>query len=232
MRVAQFRTKVFRLGKGERDTTDDSLDYDFEFPHPGGRTTVGGRLRPPWTPLGFRAIDGAADGVPRARSRRPNARASSPGRPPDRKHHSSGPSKESGSPVRSGGRGPRRVQRSPQRMGTHRLQWSERRGPRRVATRFRSFRFGRRVEWGSGRAAPGFVSIPGLHCEAASRSADHGLAVDVFVLLQRILPLVDDLGGVHHAQHLPLAGRQGSSVSVCHGGRSPGLRLEGVVVHG
>lgn len=77
---------------------------------------------------------------------------------------------------------------------------------------------------------PEFVSIPGLHCEAASRSADHGLTVEGFVLLRRILPLVDGLGGVHHAQHL--AGRQGSSVRVCRGGRSPALRLGGVVARG
>ena len=32
--VAQFRTKVFRPGKGEEDRTDDSLGYDFEFAHP------------------------------------------------------------------------------------------------------------------------------------------------------------------------------------------------------
>lgn len=36
--VAQFRTKVFRLGRDEKDTTDDSLGYDFEFPHPDGKT--------------------------------------------------------------------------------------------------------------------------------------------------------------------------------------------------
>ena len=36
--VAQFRTKVFPLGSDEKDTTDDSLGYDFEFPHPDGMT--------------------------------------------------------------------------------------------------------------------------------------------------------------------------------------------------
>lgn len=35
--VAQFRTKVFRPGSGEQDKTDDSLGYDFEFPHPDGK---------------------------------------------------------------------------------------------------------------------------------------------------------------------------------------------------
>ena len=35
--VAQFRTKVFPLGSDEKDTTDDSLGYDFEFPHPDGK---------------------------------------------------------------------------------------------------------------------------------------------------------------------------------------------------
>lgn len=36
--VAQFRTKVFPPGRDEEDTTDDSLGYDFEFPHPDGKT--------------------------------------------------------------------------------------------------------------------------------------------------------------------------------------------------
>ena len=36
--MAQFRTKVFPLGSDEKDTTDDSLGYDFEFPHPDGMT--------------------------------------------------------------------------------------------------------------------------------------------------------------------------------------------------
>lgn len=35
--VAQFRTKVFPLGSGEQDKTDDRLGYDFEFPHPDGK---------------------------------------------------------------------------------------------------------------------------------------------------------------------------------------------------
>lgn len=35
--VAQFRTKVFPVGSDERDTTDDSLGYDFEFRHPDGK---------------------------------------------------------------------------------------------------------------------------------------------------------------------------------------------------
>ena len=35
--VAQFRTKVFPVGSGEKDTTDDRLGYDFEFPHPDGK---------------------------------------------------------------------------------------------------------------------------------------------------------------------------------------------------
>ena len=36
--ATQFRTKVFRLGMDDKDTTpDDSLGYDFEFPHPNGR---------------------------------------------------------------------------------------------------------------------------------------------------------------------------------------------------
>ena len=51
--VAEFRTKVVRLGKGERDTTDDSLGYDFEFPHPGGRATVEGEAPPPLDPPRF-----------------------------------------------------------------------------------------------------------------------------------------------------------------------------------
>lgn len=35
--VAQFRTKVFPLGRDEKDTTDDRLGYDFEFLHPDGK---------------------------------------------------------------------------------------------------------------------------------------------------------------------------------------------------
>ena len=35
--VAQFRTQVFPVGSDEKDTTDDRLGYDFEFPHPDGR---------------------------------------------------------------------------------------------------------------------------------------------------------------------------------------------------
>ena len=35
--VAQFRTKVFPPGSGEKDKTDDRLGYDFEFPHPDGK---------------------------------------------------------------------------------------------------------------------------------------------------------------------------------------------------
>ena len=35
--VAQFRTKVFSPGTDEKDTTDDSLGYDFEFLHPDGK---------------------------------------------------------------------------------------------------------------------------------------------------------------------------------------------------
>ena len=35
--VAQFRTKVFPVGSDEKDTTDDSLGYDFEFRHPDGK---------------------------------------------------------------------------------------------------------------------------------------------------------------------------------------------------
>ena len=35
--MAQFRTKVFPPGSDGRDTTDDSLGYDFEFPHPDGK---------------------------------------------------------------------------------------------------------------------------------------------------------------------------------------------------
>ena len=35
--VAQFRTKVFPPGTDEKDTTDDSLGYDFEFLHPDGK---------------------------------------------------------------------------------------------------------------------------------------------------------------------------------------------------
>ena len=49
--MARFGANVFRPGKGEGDTTDDSLGYDFEFPHPGGsRTTVEGEFRPPCPP--------------------------------------------------------------------------------------------------------------------------------------------------------------------------------------
>ena len=36
--VAQFRTKVFPPGSGEQDKADDSLGYDFEFPHPDDKT--------------------------------------------------------------------------------------------------------------------------------------------------------------------------------------------------
>ena len=35
--VAQFRTKVFPFGSDDKDTTDDSLGYDFEFLHPDGK---------------------------------------------------------------------------------------------------------------------------------------------------------------------------------------------------
>jgi len=35
--VAQFRSKVFPPGSDEKDTTDDSLGYDFEFLHPDGK---------------------------------------------------------------------------------------------------------------------------------------------------------------------------------------------------
>jgi len=35
--VAQFRTKVFPVSSDEKDTTDDRLGYDFEFPHPDGK---------------------------------------------------------------------------------------------------------------------------------------------------------------------------------------------------
>ena len=109
-------------------------------------------------------------------------------------------------------------------MGTQRLQWSERRGPRRAATRFRSFRFRRRVEWGSGRMAPNSSRFrgcivrlrPGLRIMASrSRaSCSSGASCRSWTAWAASVTRSTSRGAK-------------SPVRVCHGGRSPALRLGG-----
>ena len=206
MRVAQFRTKVFRLGKGERDTTDDSLDYDFESPTlVAGRRWGGGSvpLGPPSVsaPLTARQTAfpklGAAGQTPAHRL------------PVGRQTANITVVDLQGNPVRQFGR----VGEGPGEFSGVRNVWAltvcsgQSVAVHDAWRRVWFFSVQTASRAGIRPGGPGFFSIPGLHCEAASQYADHGLKVDGFVLLQRILPLVDDLCGVHYAQHL--AGAKG-----------------------